>query len=138
MSQAKSVIYIDVGGRATIHLIRSDTGAGTILNVLLGHSNADVSSTWEGTEVVNSTPSPVSAQYATGNIVAQLTFLAADGTLATINIPAPKIDIFLADQSTVDPSTITDLITACVGQLIAPSGSLAVSYVSGVASPVKN
>lgn len=138
MSQAKSVIYIDAGGVATIHLIRTHTGGGTILNLLLGHSNADVSSTWEGTEVVNSTPSPVAAEYPSGRIVAALTFLAADGTLATLNIPAPKINIFLADGTTVDPTQIADVIAACVGQLIAPSGSLVTSYVAGVANPVKN
>jgi len=101
------------------------------LAALLALSNADELNTWEGDLTVNSTPVPVNAQYPGLQQVANLVFLCADGTTAQIRLPAPKIGIMLADGVTVDASMITTLIADCVGNLQSPTGSLAVSFLSG-------
>lgn len=137
MAQARSVIYVDAGGNGTVHLIRTSVGAGTILNVLLGHSNADFQEFWEGTSNLNSSPSPTNAQYPSGNQIAQMQYLCADNTIALLRIPAPKLGIFLGDQVTVDPATVADLTAVCVGNLLSASSSPAVSFLGGRITPVR-
>jgi len=129
--QTMSVVWIGAGTGLTINRIRTATGASTILGALLALSNADELNTWEGDLTVNSTPVPVNAQYPGLQQVANLVFLCADGTTAQIRLPAPKIGIMLADGVTVDASMITTLIADCVGNLQSPTGSLAVSFLSG-------
>lgn len=129
--QTMSVVWIGAGTGLTINRIRTATGASTILAALLALSNADELNTWEGDLTVNSTPVPVNAQYPGLQQVANLVFLCADGTTAQIRLPAPKIGIMLADGVTVDASMITTLIADCVGNLQSPTGSLAVSFLSG-------
>lgn len=127
----RSIVWIGAGTGLTITRIRTDSGAASIQSALLGHSNADFNDWWEGDAHVNSSPAPSNAQYP--NLVPPtiLNFLCADGTIAVVRLPAAKIGIFLADGVTVDASAITDVITACVGNLRSPSGSLATSFLGG-------
>jgi hypothetical protein len=131
-----SIVWIGAGTGLTINRIRTATGASTILSDLLAISNADKLNTWEGDLTENTSPAPVNAQYPGVTQFANLLFLCADGTTAQIRLPAPKIGIMLSDGVTVDASTITTLIGDCVGNLQAPSGSLAVSFQAGRVSNV--
>ncbi|SRR6516162_2548711 len=126
-----SIVWIGAGTGLTINRIRTATGAGTILADLLAISQADQLNTWEGDLTINGSPAPGGGQYPGLNQIANLVFLCADNTTAQIRLPAPSISIMLADGVTVDSSTITTLITDCVGNLQSPTGSLAVSFLSG-------
>ena len=129
--QTMSVVWIGPGTGLTITRIRTAAGASTILTDLLAISNADQLNTWEGNLTINSSPAPVNAQYPGLQQIANLLFLAADGTTAQIRLPAPKVGIMLADGVTVDASTIGTLIADCIGSLQAPSGSPVVSFQAG-------
>lgn len=126
-----SIIWVDAGGRSTITAIRTSTGASGILSAILADSNGDFLNKWEGTETVNATPTALDLQYPSIMQQAILSFLASDGTIARVSIPAPNISIFLADGQTVDPTAIGGIITACVGTLAAPSQALATSFIGG-------
>jgi|SRR5215471_9270203 len=129
--QTMSVVWVGAGTGLTINRIRTATGASTILTDLLALSNADELNTWEGPLTINASPAPVNATYPGLQQVANLMFLCADGTIAQVRLPAPKLAIMLADGVTVDASTITTLIADCVGNLQGPDGSLAVSFLGG-------
>jgi hypothetical protein len=129
--QTMSIVWIGAGTGLTINRIRTLTGASTILTDLLALSNADQLNTWEGNLTVNSSPAPVNAAYPGLQQVANLVFLCADGSTAQIRLPAPKLSIMLSDGVTVDPASIVTLIADCIGNLESPTGSLAVSFLSG-------
>jgi len=126
-----SVVWIGAGSGLTINRIRTATGASTILTDLLAISQADQLNTWEGDLTVNATPAPPGGTYPGLNTIANLVFLCADGTTAQIRLPAPSLSIMLADGVTVDATMIATLIADCVGNLESPTGSLAVSFLSG-------
>lgn len=131
MAIERSIVWIDAGGNLTITRVKTNTGASTIQADMLAKSNADYNDYWEGTDVINATPAPTSAQYLNVRSAALLTFLCADGTDAVLRLIAPQVGIFESDQVTVDATTIATLIADCIGNLMSPSGSLAVSYTAG-------
>ena len=98
---------------------------------MLAVCNSDYNDYWEGTDNINPTPSPTVAQYQSVKQRANLSFLCADGSIAVLDLIAPKIGIFLADGITVDATTIPALIAACVGTLESTSGSLATAFIAG-------
>lgn len=124
------VVYIDAQGERVLHVMTTNTGAGSILSEILALSNADGSFDWEATESVFS-PAPVVATYPTVRVSAQLNFSDATGSLAKLYIPAPKNTFFLSDGVTVDPTAITSLIAACNGTLLAGSGSPVTMFLGG-------
>lgn len=132
MALNRSMLWVDGAGGSTITLIRTDTGGAAIETEILAVINADIFNEWEGTLNINTSPSPVVAPYQSVAQRAQLVFLCADGTTAGVTLVAPKLGIFLADGITVDASMITSLIAACVGHLLSPTLSPAVSFLSGV------
>lgn len=134
--QSRSIVWIGAGTGLTINRVRTQSGAGSIQAALLNHSNADVNDWWEGDLHINTSPSPVNAQYPNLVPPTVLSFLCADGTIATVRLPAAKIGIFLADGSTVDSTAITDIISACVGNLESPTGSLATAFLGGTLGSV--
>jgi len=129
--QTMSVVWIGAGTGLTINRIRTATGASTILTDMLALTNADQLNTWEGNLTVNGSPSPVNAAYPGLQQIANLVFLCADGSTAQLRLVAPKLSIMLADGVTVDATMIATLIADCVGNLESPTGSLAVSFLSG-------
>ena len=129
--QSMSIVWIGAGTGLTITRVRTATGADTILTDMLAVSEADFNDKWEGDLVVNGSPAPAGGQYPGLTSQALLQFMCADGTTAVLRIVAPSISIFLADGVTVDATTITTLITDCVGNLESPTGSLATSFLGG-------
>lgn len=135
-NQSRSIVWIGAGTGLTINRIQTSTGAGSIQSALIGHSNADFNSWWEGDLHVNSSPVVSAAAYPQLSPPCILNFLCADGTIATLRLPAPKLAIFLADGTTVDATKIADVIAAAVGNLLSPSQSLAVSFLGGTLGSV--
>lgn len=129
--QSMSVVWIGAGTGLTITRIRTATGADTILTDMLALSQADYNDKWEGDLIINGSPAPAGGQYPGLTQQALLQFLCADGTAAVLRVVAPSISIFLSDGVTVDPSTISTLITDCIGNLESPTGSLATSFLGG-------
>lgn len=134
MALNRSVIWVPAGPQSTITLIRTDTGGAAVQAAILNHSNADFLNEWEGTLVINASPAPVQAPYPGVNQQARIVFKCADNTNAEVVIPAPKLNIFLADGVTVDATTIPDLIAACTGHLLSGSLSPATTFLSGLLS----
>lgn len=127
-----STIWVDAGVGQTIYRTRTNSGVGSILSATQGCSNADWSTCWESAETLN-TPAPVASQYLPVKPDAVLYFSCADTTVASLRIPSPKVGIFLADQTTVDPANtdVVALVAAAVGNLASASGSLATFFVAG-------
>lgn len=131
MADNRSILWVDAGARATITLVRTSTGGGTIQSDMEAISNAGVLNEWEGTLNVT-TPSTSSSQYPSVTQQATLVFLCADGTSARLDIPAPVLSIFLSDGVTVDSTAIATLIADCVGNLLSTSLSPATAFLSGI------
>lgn len=131
--QARSVVITDANGGTTIILLRSNTGAGGIQGGVLNCSTADYTQYWESAVTVNGAPAPPGGAYQTVRLQAILYFACADTTIAQVVIPAPASGVFLADQETIDPANVlvAGLITACIGNLMSSSGSLATAYLGG-------
>lgn len=138
LDQKMTVVYIDANGYTVASNIRSSTGASTLLTALLACSNTDVLAQWEGDFVPNPSPSPVAGSYQPGSYRAALVFGCADGTIATLLVPAPKTAIFKADGETVDPANadVVSLVALAVGTLEGNSGSLATAFVGGYLLPL--
>lgn len=128
----RSILWVDGAGGSTITLVRAITSASSIETELLAVSNADWFNEWEGTLNINLTPSTTVAPYQSVSQRAALTFACADGTTARVDIVAPQLEIFLADGVTVDATTITALVAACVGTLLSSTLSPATAFLSGI------
>ena len=55
-----------------------------------------------------------------------------DGSSASIILPAPYDDIFMADNETVDPSLVATLTATLLGRILTSSGQPVDTYVRGV------
>jgi len=129
------VVWIDVNGFTRLTLINTSSGANSILGYMLAASNADWLNVNETGFTVNSTPVPTSSQYQSVGDCAALLFNSSSGDKTYLQLPAPKQSIFMADQQTVDPSQITSLVAACVGNLVTASGDLTTAFVGGIRRP---
>lgn len=129
-AQKRQIVWIDLQGKTTATIPCADPDNSSIMAALQNHSGADVFSWFEGPANFL-TPAPSGVEFAGVTDVARLVFTDASGSLVTLALPAPNLGIFEADTSTVDPSTITDIITACVGSLCSAAGGLVTAYVAG-------
>lgn len=141
MPDSRSTIWVDANGKSTITRLRTGTGAGALMAAVKAASNADFTRWWESTETANGAPSPTAATYQPLLPFAQLQYVCADGTLATVLLPAPVLGNFLADQETINPAAaaivaITAAATAA-GGLVSASGSAATAFVAGKLLPYK-
>lgn len=126
------VTWLDGNGRTALTLPRTSTPTSIgIQTALQAKSNASIASYFTGPEVLQ-VPSPVIADYQSVLDRAILYFQTASGVMVQLQLPAPQIGIFMADQYTVDPSQITAIIAAAISALTDPSGNAVVGYVNGV------
>ena len=130
MAERAALIWADAQGEQVLHLIVTDTGVSSIRTQLQAVSNARVVEDSEGT-IVNFSVTPVVATYPSVRTTAQLQFADATGSIGRLLIPAPVTSIFLSDGLTVDPSAITSLIAAAVGNLKAGSTNVVTHFVGG-------
>jgi hypothetical protein len=85
----------------------------------------------EGDVTVNSS-TPTVADYNSSRLTAMLEFRdSRTNSLGRLYVPAPQKSIFLGDGETVDPSAITSLIAAAVGNLVAGSGNTVDQFTGG-------
>lgn len=126
------LVWIDASGFTRLTLLNTASGAATLLPSLFALSNADYLNAVENTLSVNGSPSPVTAQYPVVSDSAVLLFQDVAGEQVSIQIPAPKGSVFLADQMTVDPTAVSTLVTAAIGTLVTSSGSAVTSFIGGV------
>jgi hypothetical protein len=133
MSQRQSSIWADAGGDSALVTMTTSAGAGAI-NLQLGAlTNASVIQQWAGT-LFAFAPAATAATYQSVNDRAVLFFGTAAGTIIKLLIPAPISAIFMADQETVNPASITALVTACIGNLSDALGNTANAYIGGTRS----
>jgi len=137
MVDARSVIWVDAGGRTRQTILRgvdSLIGGATLATVqadIGSISNAGVAEYWQGPDT-HPGGTGVNATYPNVSDWAQLLFQASDGTSLYITIPAPQSSIFLADGETVDATTITTLIADVGAVCTTSSGLFATVFIGGV------
>lgn len=130
MAVRTGIIWTDPQGESVLHVITSATGAGSIAADLEAKSNAFRSQQFAGTNLHPSSSGTV-ATYPTVRVTAELIFVNATGSTARIYIPAPQASIFLSDGVTVDPTQITSIISACVGNLLCGDSTPATAFQGG-------
>lgn len=134
---ATSVIWVDANGFRSITKINTVGGFASFSGALKGLSNADYLTTWESVTSPNPMPSPVASEYQSGADRAALIFRCVDNTLVTVLVPAPSINIFLADGETVDPTAaaVVTFVANALGAVTNASGSPAAAFVAGYRLP---
>lgn len=107
-----------------------------ILDALQAHSGAALIEWAIGTvHVVSATPS--GALLSSVNDLAGLRFCAATGGCTVLTLPAPDLGLFFGGASEVDPSLITDVIAACLGNLTDSGGHIVTRYDTGYRTSVR-
>lgn len=134
---ATSIVWIDANGQKTITKVNTFAGFGSFSGALKNLSNADFLLTWESITNPNPTPAPVASIYQSTQDRAALIFKCVDNTLVTVIVPAPSLNIFLADGETVDATSlaVATFVVNVVGSLTNAAGSLMSSYVAGYRLP---
>lgn len=130
MTKQATVVWTDVAGSAALRVIRTASGIGAIEADMKAISNAAIVTCAEGILDVFTT-SPVNAQYPLINTSVILIFADGSGSQGRLIIPSPKVSIFMPDNETVDPTTITTLIADAIGNLLSGSGNPVTVFVGG-------
>lgn len=128
---ARSIVWIDGNGFSTQTVVGSDPDASAIQSALKGHSNADVLNWFEGAQHLNTTPVTSLTTYFTVSDLARLLFLDTAGSIVTLNLPAPQLSVFEADQVTVKASAIADIIAAFIASGRSAADLPITSFVAG-------
>lgn len=124
--------YADVQGAVrTAQLLGVGMALNTITGQIIAVSNADYVTTSTGVLAVNPAFNPLGLQYISVQDAATLVFATAAGTTVSITIPAPQTSIFMADQETVDPSSVAGVVAACIGLLCDSAGNVVASFLAG-------
>lgn len=131
MTKVASNIWIDASGKTRQTIVNTATGEASILSQLEALTNAGLVEWWEASATV---PAQVglSAPYPSVRDFVKLIYETPSGEEASITLVAPISSIFLADGMTVDPSAVSTLTTACIGNLQAPSGEVVSAFVAGL------
>jgi hypothetical protein len=130
MAERANLIWVDSQGEQVLHIIVTSTGVSSIRTALQAASNAVVTADSEGTNVSFSS-TPTVATYPSVRTTARLNFVSASGSRGSLLLPAPQSSIFLTDGVTVDPTAITGIITAAVGNLLAGDSTLVTMFTGG-------
>lgn len=128
-------IWTDANGVSTQTVLRGNADLAAIVTALINHSAGGVSDSAQSVQPLLPVSSPVSAVYGSVADRVALFFATGVGNQVQVTLPCPDQAIFLSDNKTVDPTTITDVITACVGTITDVAGNVVVSYVNGYRLP---
>lgn len=115
--------------------ITQATAAANVINFLALITNAaQQSARGPATEVAGPVVYGTTADFASVEDKAVLTFSAADGSLHRIQIPAPKIAIFEVDTVTVDAAQtdLANFVTAFLADAVTAAGASITSFIGGV------
>lgn len=132
MAQRRYIVWVDFNGRTRLTLIDSAAGAAAVQAALLAQSNADVLNSEDAALTINAAPAPVAAVYQGVGDAAALIFADAAGAQVTLQLPAPKAAIFMADQETVSAPAIAGVTAAVIGTVLTPAGGLVTAYLAGM------
>lgn len=102
--------YINVGGGTLAHSVALSDAIRSQL-VLLTNA-ALVSSVGLDGNVLNPNQYGANAEYPNVEDKARLSFIMSNNTLSHMDIPAPKLSMFLVDGETVDPAQVAALTAA--------------------------
>lgn len=130
-----AVVWGDSFGQRALHMYTGLIDMSTWLTYAAAISNAIPLQTWESVMNVHLGPAPAAAPYAGVKDAARLVFDDAAGNRCSVMVPAPKLEIFLADGKTVDRSNegVGAVVAAVLAHLVAPqSGAPLVRYVAGI------
>jgi hypothetical protein len=136
-TQSRSTIWTDAQGRTRQTITRgvnSLIGGATLATVMSSVgavSNADWLRWFEGDEN-DQTPAPPGGTYLPVGDYAELQYLAPDGSILYLTIPAPLSTIFLADQETVDATAVASLTAQVTGCLVTSTNTMVTSFLGGV------
>jgi hypothetical protein len=127
---AAGAVWSDFTGRTRLTIIKALTNPCGILNQLQALSNAQVLYNWDG-PIDPAIGSSINGQFLGVSQWVQFIFTTASGAQLKLSLPAVQASIFMSDMQTVDPTKVTSLITACIGQLSDGSGNVATAYIGG-------
>lgn len=129
------MIWADGQHKSGLTVLYGSGSLATVRDKLAGHSVVGVSYSVESTPQ-GPMQEPGSGPYNTVADKVFLIFQTASGTNVTVTLIGPNDDILMADNKTVDSSTIGDVITAVLAVVTDASGNAVTSYVTGYrASP---
>lgn len=135
--KAAGAVWADYTGRTRLTIIKAATTPCSVLTALQGHSQAEVLYNWDG-DLDPGIGAAVAGEYQSVALSATLVFDTATGSKLYLTLPAPSLDIMMADGVTVDPSAIVDIITAAVGNLSDGGGNVATAFVAGFLAPSRS
>lgn len=131
MNKRATYVLVDAQGESVVRVVTTNGGIGAIETAIQAHSNGAIVTCAEGNLEIYSS-SPVTGTYSTVRVVARISFLSTTGSLGSVFIDSPNSDIFLSsDPDQVDPTAISDLVSACIGNLICGDGTVASTYQGG-------
>lgn len=131
MGKVASNVWIDASGKTRQTILNTATGQSAILAEIESLTNAGLVQSWEATPD-NPNEIGVNDTFSSVRDYVKVLFSCADGSEASVTVPAPIAGLFLADGQTLDASAVSGLATACIGQLRSASGSLAESLLGGM------
>src|SRR5215469_10212034 len=137
-SKRAGLIWVDAQGEQSLNVITTASGVGAIETALQGKSNADIIECWEG-PLEQFSASTVAATYPSNRTVAVLLFQDNIGSGARLYIPSPISSIFDSSGNVVDPSQVTSITSAAIGNLRSGAGNAVTMFKGGFLSkaPVK-
>lgn len=128
----RHTVWVDQQHKTRLAVLTGNASLATLVGTLLNHSTGGVSYNVESVQPVSPTAEPSVGGYSTVQDIARLVFKdSTTADIASVTLPLPTTDIFLADQFTVDATKITDIITAALGVVLTSSGNVVDTFVAG-------
>jgi hypothetical protein len=121
---------VDLEFIRTSNYVATPAGVAAYLTALQSVSNAGESVTTLGPASFPNN-APVDAAYPSGSDTAVLLYRTLPGQTIRVIIPAPKSNIFLTDQLTVDPVAVAALNVAVIGALGDALGNVPTAFLTG-------
>ena len=132
-SKRAGIIWVDAQGEQSLNVITTASGVGAIETALQAKSNAGIVECWEG-PLETFTTTPTVATYPSNRTVAILLFQDSLGSSGRLYIPSPVTSIFDSSGNIVDPTQVSSIISAAIGNLRAGNGNAVTMFVGGYLS----
>ncbi len=127
----RRLTWIDVNGSNRTTQVLGNATLATVDTAIHTLTNADDVLESEAQLFANMAPTPVNALYNAVQDEADLWFLTTASTIVQITVVAPISSLFMADQETVDPTSVAGLLATAIGLVVDPAGNAVVSFVGG-------
>lgn len=131
MGLRRSVIWIDINGLTRGTLLTGTVTLAPVQSALALKSAAVVVQDWEGTFVINPSPTPLNVAFNSVEDAAILIYATVTTAQIRVTLPAPLASIFFSDGETVDEAQVAAITAAVVGTVTNSQGDVATAFVAG-------